>query len=365
MVYGIRQTIIALSTVVDLCIEGKVIPTEFLVLPEAKGNRTLLELDFLNAQLESSLTSKVENGIFPEILRSSTKRSRKLNILLDRNEARFQPGREPMPFIEHRIDTGDHSPIPTSPNRINPVKEQDCQKENFDRRRRRKYYKPGNKVWVTIHPISRNNRSSKLMPKREGPYLILTLRSTDYQEPETERNTDSVASLRKRRRPKKKLPPGSKPRRQRNKRSSLYKYAFAKNKFDVEVGSAIWGMQRMLCTGSPGLKEPATGRRRRWFVVRGILYKGTIVRNPRCSRRRRIDEADISAPVAVHQRAANCLEAAVRSLTVMRSRCRSSRGNVTCRRPLPVFRVVRCSSVHCFQTHITVDLFRCTRAPIA
>ncbi|GFW71155.1 hypothetical protein TNCV_535741 [Trichonephila clavipes] len=39
----------ALSTVVDLYIEGKVIPTEFLVLPEAKGNRTLLGLNFLKA----------------------------------------------------------------------------------------------------------------------------------------------------------------------------------------------------------------------------------------------------------------------------------------------------------------------------
>ncbi|GFR25676.1 uncharacterized protein TNCT_265891 [Trichonephila clavata] len=45
----IRQTITALRTVVDLYIEGKVIPTEFLVLPEAKGNKTLLGLDFLNA----------------------------------------------------------------------------------------------------------------------------------------------------------------------------------------------------------------------------------------------------------------------------------------------------------------------------
>ncbi|GFS75508.1 uncharacterized protein TNCV_1641031 [Trichonephila clavipes] len=49
MADGIRQTIMALSTVVDLCIESKVIPTEFLVLPEAKGNKTLLGLDFLNA----------------------------------------------------------------------------------------------------------------------------------------------------------------------------------------------------------------------------------------------------------------------------------------------------------------------------
>ncbi|GFV62080.1 hypothetical protein TNCV_4108831 [Trichonephila clavipes] len=70
---------------------------------------------------------------------------------------------------------------------MNPVKKQDCQKENFDRRRR-KYYKPGDK---------------------------------DYQEPETERNTGFVAPLRKRRRPKKKLPPGSEPRRQRNQRESL------------------------------------------------------------------------------------------------------------------------------------------------
>ncbi|GFT27344.1 retrovirus-related Pol polyprotein from transposon 297 [Trichonephila clavipes] len=49
MADGIRQTVMALSTVVDLYIEGKVIPTEFLVLPDAKGNKTLLGLDFLNA----------------------------------------------------------------------------------------------------------------------------------------------------------------------------------------------------------------------------------------------------------------------------------------------------------------------------
>ncbi|GFX61144.1 hypothetical protein TNCV_4565401 [Trichonephila clavipes] len=49
MADGVWQTIMALSTVVDLYIEGKVIPTEFLVLPEAKGNRTLLGLDFLKA----------------------------------------------------------------------------------------------------------------------------------------------------------------------------------------------------------------------------------------------------------------------------------------------------------------------------
>ncbi|GFW04820.1 hypothetical protein TNCV_4880561 [Trichonephila clavipes] len=82
------------------------------------------------------------------------------------------------------------------------------------------------------------------MPKRDGPYLIFTLRSPvtdeiadpanpdlalgtyvyalkDYQEPETERNTGFVAPLKKRGRPKKKLSPGSEPRRQRNQRGSL------------------------------------------------------------------------------------------------------------------------------------------------
>ncbi|GFY30403.1 hypothetical protein TNCV_4066531 [Trichonephila clavipes] len=57
----------------------------------------------------------------------------------------------------------------------------------------------------------------------------------------------------------------------------------------------------------------------------------------------------------VDQRAANCLEEAVRS---------SSCADVTFRLRLPVLRVVRCSSVHCFQTHMTVKLFSHTRGPI-
>ncbi|GFU88172.1 uncharacterized protein TNCV_845651 [Trichonephila clavipes] len=103
-------------------------------------------------------------------------------------------------------------------------------------------------------------------------------------------------------------------------------------------------------------------RSRRWFAVRVILYKGTLARNSRCSRHRRIDEADISTSVAVGQCVVNCLEEAIRSFTVMRKRCRSSHVVVTFRRPLSIFRVVRCSSVHCFQIHITVEMFHCTRA---
>ncbi|GFV50625.1 uncharacterized protein TNCV_2212881 [Trichonephila clavipes] len=106
------------------------------------------------------------------------------------------------------------------------------------------------------------------------------------------------------------------------------------------------------------------------FIVSGrvvpsiVINTGTLARNTRCSRRRRIDEADISTPVAVDQLAANCLEEAVRSFTTMWNRFRSLRADVTLHLPLPVFRVPRCSSVHCFQTRITVELFHCTRAPI-
>ncbi|GFS68067.1 hypothetical protein TNCV_1362861 [Trichonephila clavipes] len=75
MADGIRQTIMVLSTVVDLYIEGKVIPTEFLVLPEAKGNKTLLGLDFLNAA--GIVDVQGVNGIFPEILGNSTSSSRR------------------------------------------------------------------------------------------------------------------------------------------------------------------------------------------------------------------------------------------------------------------------------------------------
>ncbi|GFV60394.1 uncharacterized protein TNCV_3470291 [Trichonephila clavipes] len=99
--------------------------------------------------------------------------------------------------------------------------------------------------------------------------------------------------------------------------------------------------------------------------LEGILYKGKLASNPRCSRRQRINEADISAPVEVDQSAVNYLEEDVRSFHDMRIRCRSSRADVTLRHLMQGFRVVRSWLVRCFQTRITVKLFRCTRAPMA
>ena len=65
------------------------------------------------------------------------------------------------------------------------------------------------------------------------------------------------------------------------------------------------------------------------FAVRGILYKSTFVRSPRCSKRRRIDETDISTHVAADQLDANCLEEAVRSFAATQSRYRSPCVDVT------------------------------------
>ncbi|GFV41154.1 hypothetical protein TNCV_2667451 [Trichonephila clavipes] len=50
---------------------------------------------------------------------------------------------------------------------------------------------------------------------------------------------------------------------------------------------------------------------------KGIPYKCTLSRSLRCSRHQRVDEANISIPLAVGQIAANCLDEAVRSFTAI------------------------------------------------
>ncbi|GFU94657.1 hypothetical protein TNCV_732931 [Trichonephila clavipes] len=60
---------------------------------------------------------------------------------------------------------------------------QDQRKKQYDKNRCPVYYSPGDKVWVTLHPISsaKNKKTSKFMPKCDGPYLILTQKSpTSY-----------------------------------------------------------------------------------------------------------------------------------------------------------------------------------------
>ncbi|GBN56823.1 hypothetical protein AVEN_39280-1 [Araneus ventricosus] len=58
-------------------------------------------------------------------------------------------------------------------------KKQDQRKQQFDRRRRPLYASPRDKVLVTIHPVSKAHSkiTAKFVPKRDGPYLILTQKS--------------------------------------------------------------------------------------------------------------------------------------------------------------------------------------------
>ncbi|GBN15027.1 hypothetical protein AVEN_16304-1 [Araneus ventricosus] len=62
--------------------------------------------------------------------------------------------------------------------------QQDLRKECGDRKRRRSpNYFPGDRVFVTTHHLSiaANGRTTKFMPKRDGPYIILIQKSpTSY-----------------------------------------------------------------------------------------------------------------------------------------------------------------------------------------
>ncbi|GFX68489.1 retrovirus-related Pol polyprotein from transposon 412 [Trichonephila clavipes] len=102
---------------------------------------------------------------------------------------------------------------------------QDQRNKQYDKNYRPVYYSPGDKVWVTLHPISnaKNKKTSKFMPKRDGAYLILTQKSptsyviasltnpseqiatyhTSALTPFKDMDTSPVAPLRKRGRPRK------------------------------------------------------------------------------------------------------------------------------------------------------------------
>ncbi|GFY20613.1 gag-Pol polyprotein [Trichonephila clavipes] len=76
---------------------------------------------------------------------------------------------------------------------------QDQRKKQYDKNRHPVYYSPGDKVWVTLHPISnaKNKKTSKFMPKRDATY------HTSALTPFKDMDTSPVAPLLKRGRPRK------------------------------------------------------------------------------------------------------------------------------------------------------------------
>ncbi|GFT42188.1 hypothetical protein TNCV_1008631 [Trichonephila clavipes] len=162
---GRTQTTEILKTSVDISIQGKVIPTELLTLKNARGNRTLLGIDFLTAagivldlqrkqwyftetshrkynfvkappNINALLTGDPEPHLCQlrknEGTYLSLPQREELNSLLEKYEECFQPGGEPTPFIEHRINTRNHLPVAVPPYRMNPSKKE-ILKQEIDR----------------------------------------------------------------------------------------------------------------------------------------------------------------------------------------------------------------------------------------
>ncbi|GFU93228.1 hypothetical protein TNCV_4217541 [Trichonephila clavipes] len=162
---GRTQTTEILTTSVDISIQGKVIPTELLFLKNARGNRTLLGIDFLTAagivldlqrkqwyftetshrkyifvkappNINALLTVDPEPHLCQlrknEGTHLSLPQREEINSLLEKYEECFQPGGEPTPFIEHRINTRNHLPVAVPPYRMNPSKKE-ILKQEIDR----------------------------------------------------------------------------------------------------------------------------------------------------------------------------------------------------------------------------------------
>ncbi|GFS74555.1 retrovirus-related Pol polyprotein from transposon 297 [Trichonephila clavipes] len=162
---GRTQTTEILTTSVDISIQGKIIPTELLILKNARGNRTLLGKDFLTAagivldlqrkqwyftetshrkynfvkappNINALLTVDPEPHLCQlrknEGTHLSLPQGEEINSLLEKYEECFQPGGEPTPFIEHCINTRNHPPVAVPPYRMNPSKKE-ILKQEIDR----------------------------------------------------------------------------------------------------------------------------------------------------------------------------------------------------------------------------------------
>ncbi|GFT64860.1 transposon Ty3-G Gag-Pol polyprotein [Nephila pilipes] len=157
---GQRSTEDVLITTVTLEIEGRKFDQELIALPSAKSNRTLLDIDFLKksgimldlinqqwffADMPQKQFAFGEhaNDQHPVdnldvnlcILREeegrclNTTQKEKLVAVLKKYASVFEPGGEPTPYIEHRINTGDSPPVSVPPYRMSPVKKELLKKE--------------------------------------------------------------------------------------------------------------------------------------------------------------------------------------------------------------------------------------------
>ncbi|GFY72442.1 retrovirus-related Pol polyprotein from transposon opus [Trichonephila inaurata madagascariensis] len=139
---GQQTTDEALTTRVMVEIEGRSVLTKFIILPKAKGNRTLLGTYFLssaglvldvknifwyfwdNATHKYPFGEELDNPSIAEKMSSNTCQLRegegeslipvqkeKLNLPLESFQNIFEPGGEATNILEHHINTGNSPPI--------------------------------------------------------------------------------------------------------------------------------------------------------------------------------------------------------------------------------------------------------------
>ncbi|GFW22859.1 retrovirus-related Pol polyprotein from transposon 412 [Trichonephila clavipes] len=138
-------------------IEGRSVLTKFIILPKAKGNRTLLGTDFLssaglvldvkntcwyfwdNPTHKYPFGEELDTSSIVEKMSSNTCQLRegegesltlcvcvcaqkeKLNLILESFQNVFEPGGEATNILEHYINTGNSPPISVSPYRMSPT----------------------------------------------------------------------------------------------------------------------------------------------------------------------------------------------------------------------------------------------------
>ncbi|GFS34183.1 transposon Tf2-6 polyprotein [Nephila pilipes] len=162
---GQKSEVEVYITNVVIRLEGRVICTPLIALIYAKGNQTILGMDFLQKDyivlnlkhrhwFFSDSTHRtydfVKEVVFQEVqsrpnIEENTcllsddenkcltpEQRNELCTLLKIFETVFEPGREPTPFTEHRINTGDSPPVSVPPYRLPPAKE-DLPKKDLDK----------------------------------------------------------------------------------------------------------------------------------------------------------------------------------------------------------------------------------------